>query len=406
MNKPRILLTIHYLEIGGAETSLIGLLQALDYCKVEVDLFVYSHKGPLMKLIPPQVNLLPESRKYTITEMPISDVLRMGYIDVALARLLAKFKYRLFRQKNKSELPEDMGLYQYMANHVAPLLPNINPEITYDLAVNLCGMQNVVLDKVKAKKKVAWIHTDYSKVDTDRNVDLSMWSRFDTIISISDDVSRTFCEVFPSLSPKLTIIENILSPEFVRMRATSTELPGDMKREGNEIILLSVGRYSPAKNYENIPFILKKIIEKGVSNIRWYIIGYGDDSLIRHNIAKTGMENHVILLGKRENPYPYIESCDIYVQPSRFEGKSVTVREAQILGKPVIVTNYPTARSQIKHGIDGFIVPLENDTCAEAMSKLITDKNRLIELSENIKNHDFGNQREVEKFYDLIEYAK
>jgi glycosyltransferase involved in cell wall biosynthesis len=166
-------------------------------------------------------------------------------------------------------------------------------------------------------------------------------------------------------------------------------------------ILLSIGRFCEAKNYDNVPDICKRITEKGI-DVKWYIIGYGDDTLIRQKIKDAGMENHVVILGKRDNPYPYIKACDIYVQPSRYEGKSVTVREAQMLCKPVVVTNYPTASSQIKNGVDGIIVPMDNDGCAKGLAKVILDKDMQKRLTDYLKTHDYGNESEVEKIYQLL----
>lgn len=399
MKKPRILIAIHYMEIGGAEISLIGLLQSIDYSRIDVDLLVYSHRGELMQLIPSQVNLLPEIKKYTTTELPIKQVLMMGYPDVVVARLLAKFKYSRLRRRCPSTLPDDCGVYQYMANHVTPLLPKINPEVEYDLAVNFCGMQNVVLDKVRARRRAAWIHTDYSTLDTDRECDLRVWKRFDSIVSISPQVTAAFTKVYPSLSPKIVEIENMLSPEFVRSRAAAEDVSDEMP--GNPT-LLSVGRYCTAKNYDNLPDMARRLVNGGFPGLKWYIIGYGDDSLIRSRIQEAGMENHVILLGKKSNPYPYIKACDIYVQPSRYEGKSVTVREAQILGKPVVVTAYPTASSQIRDGIDGLIVPMDNEGCANGIARLISDVGMQNRIRLNLKKLDFGNMSEVEKFYRLV----
>ena len=165
--------------------------------------------------------------------------------------------------------------------------------------------------------------------------------------------------------------------------------------------LLSKGRFCEAKNYDNVPDICKSITEKGI-DVKWYIIGYGDDTLIRQKIKDAGMENHVVILGKRDNPYPYIKACDIYVQPSRYEGKSVTVREAQMLCKPVVVTNYPTASSQIKNGVDGIIVPMDNDGCAKGLAKVILDKDMQKRLTDYLKTHDYGNESEVEKIYQLL----
>ena len=167
--------------------------------------------------------------------------------------------------------------------------------------------------------------------------------------------------------------------------------------------LLSVGRYSYAKNYDNIPDISRRIINEGVVDFRWFIIGYGhDEPFIRSKIAEAGMEDHVIILGKRSNPYPYIKACDIYIQPSRYEGKSVTVREAQMLYKPVVVTNYPTAPSQIKDGHDGVIVPMDNQGCAEGIINLMRDKAKQEEITAYLKTHDYGNEKEVEKLYEML----
>lgn len=170
--------------------------------------------------------------------------------------------------------------------------------------------------------------------------------------------------------------------------------------------LLSIGRFSEAKNYDNVPDICHRMVEDGI-DVKWFIIGFGgDEQLIRSKIAEAGMQKHVIILGKRSNPYPYIKACDIYVQPSRYEGKSVTVREAQMLCKPVVVTNYPTASSQIRNGVDGVIVPLDNEGCARGLAKVIMDKVLQEKLKDYLRTHDYGNEAEVKKIYQIAEETR
>jgi len=115
------------------------------------------------------------------------------------------------------------------------------------------------------------------------------------------------------------------------------------------------------------------------------------------------MEERVILLGKQQNPYPYIASCDLYVQPSRYEGKSVTVRESQALGKPVIITRYPTSSAQLEDGVDGIIAPMDNEGCALAIANLLADPCKMLQLSENCVARDYSNSQEVKKLYRLME---
>ena len=401
MNKPRIFIVMHYMEIGGAETALIGLLNALDPNRVEVDLFLHDHRGEMMQFIPKWVNLLPQIPKYSVLERPIVELVKRGFWGIAAGRLWAKYISKVAYKRSGSKLENNGGLDK-MSKCTAPLLPRINQSVTYDLAISFLTPHRIVAEKVKAKKKIAWIHTDYTRVWVDAEDELIVWQKYDYVASISGDVTNTFLQVFPSLAPKIVEIENILSPSFVRKRAELQDVDKEIRHEG-AITLLSVGRFSDAKNYDNVPDICKRLIGKTKLNIKWYIIGYGgDEALIRKKIKEAGMEEHVILLGKRSNPYPYIKACDIYVQPSRYEGKSVTVREAQMLCKPVVVTNYPTAPSQIRSGIDGVIVPMDNGGWAHGLAEVICDKPLQERIIAHLKTHDYGNESEVEKIYTLI----
>lgn len=401
--KPRILIAIHYMHLGGAEISLVGLLQALDPNKVDVDLFVYSHKGELMKLIPDYVNVLPEIPAYKMFERPMKEVLKKGYLSVLFARMKAKMRMRSYLRKKQTI--DGSAIMGFLGEEVSKVVPDINPSVEYDLAISFLTPHNFVRDHVRAKKKVCWIHTDYTRIDVNAELELPVWDSYDYVASVSSEVSKTFLQVFPALAPKIIEIENILSSSFVRDRAEefkATELLTDKKY----LNLLSVGRFCEAKNCDSVPDICNKALEilksEGV-DLRWYIIGFGgDENLIRQKIAEAGMQEHVIILGKKSNPYPYIKACDIYVQPSRYEGKSVTVREAQMLCKPVVVTNYPTASSQIQDGKDGVIVPLNNEGCAKGLAEFILDKQKQEHIIEYLKAHDYGNVGEVEKIYEII----
>lgn len=397
--KPRIFINIHYLEIGGAESALIGLLQTLDPARVDVDLFINDHRGEMMAYIPEWVNILPECKAYKMIESPIKNVIKAGYFHIAAARLWAKVSFRAYICRKQ---PFDgNAIFGYVGKYVTPMLPSLKHFGMYDLAISFVAPHNIVLDKVQAKKKVCWIHTDYSRIDVDASLELPVWSGYDHIISISEAVTHNFCKVFLSLQDKIIEIENVLSPEFIRRRADEEPRPFDMPKNENGYTLLTIGRFCYPKRLEVIPSICRYLTEEGLS-VKWYIIGYGgNDDYIRKAIIDERMENNVILLGKRDNPYPYIKACDWYIQPSRYEGKSVAVREAQILGKPVIITDYPTSASQIKSRTDGVIVPIEPDRCAEAIAKVLTDtelKNRLVNY---LATHDYGNGAETEKIYSL-----
>ena len=404
--KKRIFIAIHYLEIGGAEISLIGLLQAIDYSIYDVDLFLYSHQGELMQYVPKEVHFLSEIQAYAYIEQPMKEALLAGQFKVVYSRLKARIQFKKYQA---AKCPSDgSAIFSYIFNNVEPYLPSLKKFGQYDLAISFLTPHNIVLHKVDAKKKVAWIHTDYSQIDVNVDLELPIWRGYDHIVSISPDVTRNFLKVFPCLKEKIVEIKNILSPEFVRTRASESGGKNlefraqSVANKKNQINLLSVGRFSEAKNYDNVPNICRRLRDKGLE-VNWFLIGYGDgEKLIKRKIAEERMEDYVLILGKKENPYPYIKECDIYVQPSRYEGNSVTVREAQMLYKPVVVTNYATASGQVNSGVDGIIVPLDNAQCAEGIYNFVQNKSLQEKIIDFLKSHNYGNMREVEKVYRLI----
>lgn len=396
--KKKIFIMSHALELGGAERSLIGLLDSIDTQKYEVDLFLMRHEGELLKAIPPKINLLPQIPAYTVLARPMKDTLAEGHLMLTFARVLGKIAAKRFVKKYQHT---DSGVaLEYSHKYTCSLMPKINSDIEYDVAISFLTPHYFVDEKVKARKKIAWIHTDYGKIQINKNSELKMWERYDHIISISDAVTTGFVSVFPELKKKIVLIENILPEKLIKQQKDEFTVDNEMPVKGTR--LLSIGRYCIAKNFDNVPEICSKILEHG-ADVYWYIIGFGpDEQLIKAKIRKFKMEDRVILLGKKENPYPYIKACDVYVQPSRYEGKSVTVREAQMFGKPVIITNYATAESQLDNGIDGVIVPLDNTECAKEITTLIQEKMLCHKISECCKERDYSNAQEIEKLYQLL----
>lgn len=392
----RILIFSHAMELGGAERSLLGLLDSIDYTRYAVDLFLMRHAGELLPYINPSVNVLPALPQYASLAVPARDVIRNGQFGVAVGRMIGKCKAKRTLGRLGISGEQGVGL-EYSHKYTARFMPNIQPGTTYDLAVSFLTPHYFAVDKVKAKKYLAWIHTDYSIVQTDQESECAMWGRYDAIASISEDVSHSFTAAFPVLAQKIVPIENILPEKLIRAQADEQDVSAEMPRDGT-IRLLSVGCYCSAKNFDNVPDICRRIREQGL-NTKWYIIGFGgDEALIRSKIKEAGMEEYVVLLGKKENPYPYMKAYDVYVQPSRYEGKCVSVREAQMLGKPVIITNYATSASQLQDGVDGVIVPMDNEGCAAAIADLLKEKETLRRVAENTKKFDYSTGMRLRRF--------
>lgn len=396
----QILIVSHAMELGGAERSLLGLLNVLDPKRYKIDLFLLRHEGELLEYIPEYVHVLPKVAAYTVLARPMKDTLREGHFWLTGVRLYAKIKAARYNKKHQYK--DSAVALEYSHKYIKRYMPKINPTVEYDLAISFLTPHYFVAEKVRAKKKIAWIHTDYKKVQINIPSETVMWGKYDYIASISEEVSKSFLEVCPSLRSKLILIENILPERLIKRQAMELDVTKEMPVIEDGFRLLSIGRYCTAKNFDNVPAICSCLLKKGFK-VKWYIIGFGgDEELIRQKIAAAKMEEYVILLGKKENPYPYIKACDLYVQPSRYEGKSVTVREAQMFAKPVVITAYPTSGSQLEDGVDGVVVPMDNEGCADGIAKLLDDPKKMQSLSEACRRRDYSNQKEVEKLYELL----
>ena len=392
--KKKILIASYDLEIGGVERSLISMLNNFDYKRYDVDLLLYNHSGEFMPLIPKDIKLLPENIKYKSIRLGIGTLIKSGEYNLAFQRLRAKYGYEYRKDKSL----DDTYQMQLMWKYCNPYFPMVEEE--YDIAISYLWPHNFVAEKVRAKKKIAWIHTDYSNISPDRNIDLKIWDKFDSIVGVSEKCVETFLKLYPSLREKCVVVENITSPEFIR-KMSEEQVSEEFEKD--KFNLLTVARFSHAKGIDQGVEAIKLLRDRGIDNIKWYIVGYGgDENKIRELITRCSLEDMIEILGKKNNPYPYMKMCDLYMQPSRYEGKAVTVVEAQILAKPVLITNYPTAHSQVVNEVDGEICELSIDGIANGVEKFYRDRELLERYRSNCESRNYENKEELKKLYELF----
>ncbi|MDG0872782.1 glycosyltransferase [Paenibacillus thiaminolyticus] len=395
----RVLFASFDMEVGGVERSLAGLLEHFDYERYQAELMLYRHQGDFMPLLPEQVRLLEEQRAYATFRKSIGDIMKSRQLLIGLGRLTAKVHADM---AGKARGCAETGYHQMqlMWRYTLPFLPR-NKQL-YDAAVSFLWPHYYVAEKVDARTKIAWIHTDYSTVATNVRSDLKLWRKFDHIIAVSPSCREAFLAKYETLRDKVTVIENIISPDYIKMMS---EVSVDSPMAADpRFKLVTVARLSHAKGIDQAVMALKKLREKGLEDIAWYVVGYGgDEEMIRGLIAKNRLQDDFILLGKQYNPYPFIKQADLYVQPSRYEGKAVTVTEAQILGKPVLITRYPTAQSQVADGKDGYITDLSVEGLAEGIEHLYRDRQLRCRLADMCSRTQYGNAGELNKLYALLD---
>ncbi len=397
--KKKILITSFDLAIGGVERSLIGLLEQIDYSKYDVDLMLFKHEGEFLSFLPKGPTLLPEIPAYKTFRMSVSQIVKERNFPIAISRVMAKYTGSFQGKLKKMDEPGYLVI-QYGWEMTNPFLPKLNEE--YDVAVGFLWPHHFIGQKVKAKRKIGWIHTDYSNIQLNKKLEVKMWNKLDNIVAVSEECSNTFLKIFPDFRPKTMVIENILSPEFIRKQANEA-VPPEINKTPGKTILLTVGRLSHAKGLDRAVKACKKLLDDGY-DVEWYVVGYGPlEEELKVLIQQLNLSDRFFLLGKRTNPYPYIKACDIYVQPSRYEGKAVTIREAQILGKPVVITNFPTAKSQARDGVDALITTQDINGIVAGIRRVIEDNILRKKLVSNVHSIDYGNESEIEKLYSLIE---
>ncbi|TXE11659.1 glycosyltransferase [Seonamhaeicola algicola] len=370
----KIAFVIESLHCGGAEKSLVTLLQNLDYTKYNVSLYLLLTNGEFQKFIPDEVTVK------TIT------INKTNFIK----QILKTVKFRALTKLNKLNKKNKYHPAQVFWKSKNNNFSKINTLYDVAIAYNQGFATYFVSEKIKARKKIAWLNTDYIKANYNINFDYKFYKNFDDVVCVSEENRHSLLK---SLNKQQTIstlvIKDIVDDRLIHQLSKEVEYPFTDK-ENNKIIL-TVGRLADAKGLD-LAIQACHILRQKKYNIKWYVIGEGPKRKeLEHLINKLDISKYFILLGYKENPYPYIKSCNIYTQTSFFEGLGLTLIEASILQKPIVTTNFPTASKIIEHGRTGLICDMNADAIANSIEEYITSPKLVNKFTENLskqKNND------------------
>ncbi len=383
--RKKLLFIINTMGRAGAETALIELLKKLDSMgEYELSLLAVIPCGELFDRVPKNVHLL---NKHVNSHSVLSF---SGRVQI-LRTILYSFFYKMtgFRAlgtlgKNIREQKASGRKLQY-DKLLWRLLSDGRPALTekYDLAVAyLEGAAAYYLaDKVKADHKAAFIHIDYQKAGYTPFMDKDCYEKMEKIFVVSKEAGEKFCSVYPKYRNKVTLFRNLLDKESIVKKAES----GTGFTDGFKgIRLLTVGRLHYQKGYDIAVAALAELRKAGYP-VCWYVIGEGME---RRNlemlIKKYGVEEYFILMGAKDNPYPFMKQADIYVHATRFEGKSLAIEEAQILGKPIVASDCTGNTEQIISGYDGILLSLNVENLVYELKRLIDDPKKQKEYAEHV----------------------
>ena len=272
----------------------------------------------------------------------------------------------------------------------------------YDVAIAYSqGMPTYfVADKVKADKKFAWINCDYKMTGYDKRVDNYFYNKIDKIIAVSEYGKESIISVNKEYETKTEVILDIVDPKLIEKMADEKTVFEDK----SYINICTVARLITHYKGYDMAVRAAKLLKDDGYKFRWYAIGEGmDRSKIEKMIEELGLKEEFILLGKKSNPYPYMKNCDIYVQPSRNEGFGLTVAEAKILKKPIICTNFNTAKTLINNEEDGLIVGMSEVQLFLGIKRYLENEKTKLKIMEYIeKNEKYNSLQEINKFYELV----
>lgn len=272
----------------------------------------------------------------------------------------------------------------------------------YDVAVSyISGEQTYYLvDKVNAKRKITWIHNDYRAAHHPKKYDEPYFNKLDSIVTISNQCLKILNEEFPLLKNKCYCIANITSSSIIKEKAEEF-YPIEYGYKGWK--LLSIGRLSEQKGFD-FAISAARILKGKKINFKWFIIGNGKlKKKLQKQIDDNDVSDCIELIGARENPYPYIKNCDVFIQTSRYEGKSVVIDECKMLARPMILTNYPTVKDQISNENEALIAEMNPDGIAEKIELLLENRMLRNKMENYLQQNEYGNQGEIEKYINLFE---
>ena len=400
--KKKLLFVINTLGCGGAERAMLNLFDALDPKKYEISLFVLTGQGELSHALPKHVRLLNRDYKDVSVltkegrKLLIRSVLRAG-IKKGLFLRRASYLLKNFRDmRRRGKILPDKLCWRVLSDG-APLIRR-----EYDLAVAYLegGATYYVAEHVKARKKAAFVHIDYGKAGYTRKLDRDCYQKFDRIFTVSDEVRAHFLEVYPEHEKKVSVFHNLINQERIRQMA---EQGSGFDDEFQGYRILTVGRLTQQKRYDIAIQAMALLKEKCSVPVRWYVLGEGElRESLQQQIKDAGVEQEFILLGVKENPFPYYKNCDLYVHATGFEGKSIAIQEAQTLGKPILATDCSGNREQIVHDVDGRMCPLDPKCVSEEIFWMLAHPEKCKAYGEQAKKKTLNSTTGFEAFQALI----
>lgn len=386
--KKQIAFILYRMNQGGPSRVFLNIISTINRNEYDISLYLFTPDGDLYDQIPSYVNVkLVKPRGLFCAKK--EDVL--GFYIWSPLKFISRVTGRVMKFFNKKTID---GSWKFIEHLV------IRDACKYEFAMSLTeGIPNYYLSRfINTKVKIGRIPTDYKVANLNQAFDINYFSHLDYIVTNSTTNLNSLYEIFPSITDKFVLLRNIILPETIMAKANSE--PG-FKDNFSGIRILTLSRLHDTKGTDLAIEACRLLVAQGF-NVRWYIMGNGAKDKYTAIVEKNGIKNNFAFLDSMNNPFPCLKECNIYVQPSRYEGSSNAVFEAKALGKPIVITNFNSALEHITHMTDGLIADMNANSLASSIALLINDNALTNRLTNYLKIHSTTHNDDFRNFFNSL----
>jgi len=393
----KVLFVAHSLQSGGIERALINILRLIDYSEWNISLLLLRNEGENLSDLPPAVHLLSDYMEYKWTNIFCStwrSYLKKSILTCDLKGIYTVCVYITRRLVYQSSIEK---IYE-------PFLKDVEIINTqFDLAIDFYGGGSITTfitdQKIKANKKITWIHSE-AAIKKVKNMS-ELYENFARVFCVSKRCVKLFKDNIPLYANRCMPFYNYVPVDEIKKKANC--MP-QYVYDNSFLNLLTVGRISPEKG-QFLALGAAYELKKCYPNLKWkwYMIGNGPSLPYLKFLSKImKLSDECIFTGYIKEPYSYINNCDIYIQPSQFEGYCTTITEASILCKPIIATNVSGVEEQIDNGEDGIIINYDKNELYQSILKLIKSPDLRLKFINIRKKRQYNFEREIEKIQEVL----
>ena len=383
----KVLFVVPSFRNGGTITSLKNLLAQLDLSNYVIDVFAITNIGPNREFIEQYVNVLGIALGGRNKKQSLKNSLKSNV-----------FKFVKSTKKLLDKFGVDISPIAFKSA-VLKLEKN-----NYDIVIGFQeGQATRFISYFKNAKKIAWVHCDYSNMLKISKIEPQhkLYSKVNQVVCVSDYTKNVFVNLLPETKDKTIALHNLIDKDYIIIKSIDLkDFDPLFNYEGFKIV--SLGRIDPVKRFSCIPKIISELKDKTIP-FKWFVIGGGEGAekeLLLQNIKYYNVENELILLGEKNNPYPYIKNADLLVSTSLSEACPYVINEAKTLHTPIVSTDFGSIYEFIENDVNGFISPIE--TIAEKIDLMMSDKETYDRINNNINQFEYFNDDILSVLYNDI----